>query len=212
MCLQYLELGPYHIHVEREQITGIGILHHHTQCLLLAAAADLLDEGGPAAVTFRAVGKKVGLSQKAAFKLFRAKEPILAAIASRELSRQAASLKAPAASKNPLDELKRRLHGYVGWALRLPARLHLTFGRWEGDYPELAEAATEARLQLVDLVRAAQGRKQMAPGDPDRSVSLLLAIAHGAASLALNGHLEKPGKSVAKPGDTIDDLLVALNQ
>ena len=180
-----------------------------TRQAIIAAAAELLDQGGPAAVTFRAVGREVGLSHNAAFKLFRDKESILAAIASAELRRQAASLKASTINRNPIDELKRRLHGYIGWAVRYPARFHLTFGRWEGDYPELANAASEARLQLVDLVRSAQAKEQMGAGDPDRIASLLLATAHGAASLALNGHLEKDGKQVA-PGELIDDLLAAL--
>ena len=55
-----------------------------TRELIIAAAAELLDQGGAKAVTFRAVGKKVGFSHNAAFKLFRDKESLLAAIASAE--------------------------------------------------------------------------------------------------------------------------------
>jgi len=183
-----------------------------TRELVVAAAAELLDQGGPKAVTFRAVGKRVGLSHNAAFKLFRDKESLLAAIASAELRRQATSLKISNADKNPLAELKRRLYGYAAWAVRNPARFQLTFGRWEGDYPELAAAATEARLQLVDLVRAAQARKQIDAGDPDRIATLLLATAHGAASLALNGHLDKEGEGVEDPRGVVDDLLAALGR
>ena len=183
-----------------------------TRELIIAAAAELLDQGGAKAVTFRAVGKKVGLSHNAAFKLFRDKESVLAAIASAELRHQAESLKISKTDRNPLAELKRRLYGYVAWAVRYPARFQLTFGRWEGDYPELADAATEARLQLVELVRAAQARKQIAAGDPDRIASLLLATAHGAASLALNGHLDKEGKGVEDPRGLVDDLLAALGR
>ena len=59
---------------------------------MVEAAAGLLDAGGPAAVTFRAVGERVGLSHNAAFKMFHDKESLLAAVASRELRRQAARL------------------------------------------------------------------------------------------------------------------------
>ena len=51
-----------------------------TRDSIVKAAAELLDEGGPSAVTFRAVGTRVGLSHNAAFKLFRDKESLLAAI------------------------------------------------------------------------------------------------------------------------------------
>src|SRR5262245_13620970 len=54
-----------------------------TREAIIDAAAALLDEGGPAAVTFRAVGERVGLSHNAAFKLFHDKESLLAAVAAR---------------------------------------------------------------------------------------------------------------------------------
>lgn len=182
----------------------------NSKAMIVEAAAALLDEGGPAAVTFRAVGERVGLSHNAAFKLFRDKESLLAAVASAELLRQAAPPRGRRQS-DPREELRRRLYGYVRWALRRPARFHLTFGRWNGDHPDLGTAATRAREQLVDAVRAAQNAGFVTPGDAERVASLLLATAHGAASLALNGHLSRKGKGAADPEDLVDELLALLD-
>ena len=183
----------------------------NTREAMVAAAATLLDEGGPAAVTFRAVGERVGLSHNAAFKAFRDKESLLAAVASRELRRQAKSLRrASEIGAEPANELRRLVHGYVHWALSHPARFKLTFGSWSGHSQELAEAASTATASLVEAVKAAQSAGAVKRGDPDRIASMLLAMAHGSADLALNGHVSREGKWGADPGDLLDDLLVLL--
>jgi AcrR family transcriptional regulator len=184
-----------------------------TREAIVAAAADLLDEGGPAAVTFRAVGDRVGLSHNAAFKLFHDKESLLAAVAGRELRRQAEALaRARAPGSDPGAELRNLAHGYVRWAMNFPARFQLTFGRWEGPNDDLGEAATAARNSFVEAVRAAQSAGAIVAGDPDRIASLLLATVHGAADLALNGHLSRTGKGAADPDDLIDDLFGLLSR
>lgn len=162
-------------------------------------------------MTFRAVGERVGLSHNAAFKLFRDKESLLAAVASAELRRQTEPPRQRASRSDPREELRRRLYGYVRWALRRPARFHLTFGRWSSDHADLGKVASQAREQFVDAVKAAQKAGLVAPGDAERTASLLLAAAHGAVSLALNGHLSRRGKGSADPEDLIDDLLELLD-
>ena len=44
-------------------------------------------------------------------------------------------------------------------------------------------------------------------GDPERVAALLRATAHGAADLAIGGHLAPDGKGHAQAGELIDDLL-----
>jgi AcrR family transcriptional regulator len=57
-----------------------------TRDRLVDAATELLDEGGPAAVTLREVGRRAGVSHNAPYKHFADKESLLAAIAARELN------------------------------------------------------------------------------------------------------------------------------
>jgi AcrR family transcriptional regulator len=181
-----------------------------TRDRLIDAAAQLLDEGGPAAVTLREVGRLAGVSHNAPYKHFAGKEDLLAAVAARELSRPR-----PAAAGrrgSPAEDLSHVMHGYVDWAMRHPARFKLTFGSWSADSAELAGAATAARSALVEAVAAAQAGGSLADGDPERVAALILATAHGAVDLALSGHLAKTGKGHADPHDLVDDLLSYLNR
>src|ERR1700677_3914321 len=59
-----------------------------TRDALVDAAVQLLDEGGPEAVTLREVGHRAGVSHNAPYKHFTGKEALLAAVAARELRRR----------------------------------------------------------------------------------------------------------------------------
>jgi AcrR family transcriptional regulator len=172
---------------------------------LIDAATQLLDAGGPPAVTLREVGRLAGVSHNAPYKHFAGKEDLLAAVAARELDRRAAAGGTddmPAA-----DAVRDRMHAYVRWALRYPARFRLTFGPWTTGSPELAAAATAARAGLVVTVARAQADGTLPAGDPERVTALIQATAHGAVDLALSGHLSSAGKGHADPDDLVDDLL-----
>lgn len=181
-----------------------------TRALLVSAAAKLLDRGGPAAVTLRGVGKLAGVSHNAPYKHFADKEELLAAIASRELRRQAQAMTDLGAARHPIETMRLLMRGYVRWARAKPARFKLTFGPWTSQNEDLGEAASESRALLVSIVKAAQTRKELPPGNPDRMAALFLALAHGAADLALSGHLSARGKGSADPEDLLDDLILHL--
>lgn len=178
-----------------------------TRDRLIDAATRLLDEGGPAAVTLREVGRLAGVSHNAPYKHFASKEDLLAAVAARQLGHQDRPSDGARDDPAGADALRRMMHSYVRWAMRYPARFKLTFGSWSTDSKELAEAATAARSALVEAVQAAQAAKALPEGDPERVAALILAVAHGAVDLALSGHLSATGKGHASPGDLVDDLL-----
>lgn len=183
-----------------------------TRDRLIDAATRLLDEGGPAAVTLREVGRLAGVSHNAPYKHFAGKDDLLAAVAARQLSRQdhhppGGVRDGPAGE----DAVRQMMHRYVRWAMRYPARFKLTFGSWSTDSAELAEAATAARSTLVEAVETAQAAKALPEGDPERVAALILAVAHGAVDLALSGHLSTTGKGHASPEDLVDDLLSHLH-
>ena len=182
-----------------------------TRTLLVAAAGDLLDLGGPAAVTLREVGRRAGVSHNAPYKHFKSKEDLLAAIASRELDRQSRAM-GDAASKTgkPIDKLRRLMHGYIRWARAYPQRFQLTFGPWTQQSQELGTAASRSRARLIDLAHTAQHAGELPPGNPERIAYLMLALAHGAVDLALAGHLSAKGKGGADPEMLIDDLFSLL--
>ena len=175
-----------------------------TRDAIVAAAGDLLDEAGPEAVTLRAVAQRVGLSHNAPYKHFADKEALLAAVAAAELRRRSDAPR-PAGGE-PLATLKRMVRDNVRWAARHPARFKLTFGSWTRQDNDLGEAAHAARIRFVEAVAAAQAKGDLPPGDPERVSALLLALGHGAADLALGGHLSREGKGHADPEDLVEDL------
>lgn len=183
-----------------------------TRSALVAAAAELLDRGGPAAVTLREVGRRASVSHNAPYKHFANKEDLLAAIASRELDRQSRTMGSIDARTKPIDALRRLMHGYIRWARNYPARFRLTFGAWTLDSPELADAAGKSRGALLSIVSAAQKAHQLPKGNPDRVTSLILSLTHGAIDLALAGHLSATGKGSAEPEMLVDDLLDLLSK
>jgi AcrR family transcriptional regulator len=175
-----------------------------TRDRLIEAATRLLDEGGPAAVTLREVGRLAGVSHNAPYKHFAGKQDLLAAVAARELGRIGEDVSGPAGGAGRLRQI---LHSYIRWATRYPARFKLTFGAWPDGPDELADAAGGARAALVAVVRDAQRAGTLRPGDPERVAALILATAHGAADLAISGHLSRTGKGHASAEDLVDDLL-----
>jgi AcrR family transcriptional regulator len=170
-----------------------------TRDALVDAAVQLLDEGGPEAVTLREVGRRAGVSHNAPYKHFAGKEALLAAVAARELRRQNAAM----STTTTLESL---LRGYVDWALAHPERFRLVFGSWSIDSEELGAAAETARATLVALVADEQRASRLPHGDPERLAALLQALAHGGVALALAGHLSPAGKGHASPGGLVDDL------
>lgn len=178
-----------------------------TRDLLIDAAEDLLDTGGVEAVTLREVGRRSGVSHNAPYKHFASKEALLAAIATRELRRRRDRLDTALTGTEPPElVLRRALRQYAEWAQEYPNRFKLIYGRWTIHDDDLAEAAHGASGQLIAAVRAAQADGALPAGDPERLMALLRALAHGAADLALAGHLSPDGKGHANATGLIDDL------
>jgi AcrR family transcriptional regulator len=183
-----------------------------THDALVEAATDLLEEGGVSAVTLREVGRRSGVSHNAPYKHFADKEQLLAAVAARYLSRQYDASRRVRRGRSGLEFVKVMLHSRVRYALAHPELFKLTYGPWRQGSDELGRAADGARSFLVAAVTTAQENGELPSGDPDRLTALLLALTHGAADLALSGHLARDGKGHASPADLVDDLLYQLQQ
>lgn len=184
----------------------------HTRELLITAAADLLDAGGPEAVTLREVGHRAGVSHNAPYKHFANKEALLAGIAARELAKLDDALVALRTGDLPETEvLRAALRQYVAWAQAYPARFQLVFGAWSTPFTDLAAAAESSRSTLLALVEAAQRIGQLPSGDTERITSLLQAVIHGAVDLTSSGHLTIGGKGNADADSLVDDLLRHLH-
>src|SRR3982750_1892948 len=93
-----------------------------TRRALLDAAAELLDEGGPEAVTLRAVSARAGVSRGAPYGHFPDKEHLLAAVAARSweaVGEQLDQLIKDGRS-SPSERLERALGGLLGVGRQRP--------------------------------------------------------------------------------------------
>lgn len=171
-----------------------------TRALLVEAAASLLAEGGPEAVTLRAVGARTGLSRSAAYRHFADKDELLAGAAAEGFRTLTARLReAHARGRTPRTRLGRMIDAYCAFALAEPAHYDLMLGpAARKDHPEVQEAALEALGMLVEAVADLQAAGDLPPGDPLRHAGLLWATAHGGVQLALVG-IAGPAKGLDAP-------------
>jgi AcrR family transcriptional regulator len=177
-----------------------------TRAKLIEAAAELLDHGGPAAVTLREVGRRAGVSHNAPYKHFSGKQDLLAAIAAGELRSLAERMRAAAEPFPPgATAVEAAAAAYLDWAQRHPARFKLTFGAWEGEHEELGQAAAAASQALYACVVPAHEDGTFR-GDPEWTAALIWTLAHGAVDLSLAGHLPKRATGPTPRG--LVDLLI----
>lgn len=153
----------------------------------MRAASELLDEGGPDAVTLRAVGARAGVSRGAPYGHFQHKAHLLSVLAIdtwNAVADEVAHLRAES-DGTPSALLERGLMILIDVARRQPHHYALMFST-PADDPDAAEAASRLENQFLALVTDVVGDE-----DTLRYGALLMSSAHGIAGLELSGHLSK---------------------
>jgi AcrR family transcriptional regulator len=156
-----------------------------TRKALVRAAAELLDEGGPDAVTLRAVGARAGVSRGAPYGHFEDKAHLLTQLAVdawNSLADEVGHLRAEP-DAGPAETLEQALLALIGLGRRQPHRYALMFST-PADTPDAAAAASRVEHQYLDAVADLVGE-----ADARRYGALLMSSAHGIAGLELTGHL-----------------------
>jgi AcrR family transcriptional regulator len=160
---------------------------------VLAAAFELVEKEGLAALSMREVARRAGVSHQAPYHHFKSREDILAAMAQEGFAMLDEELaKARRGATDPRDACERAGEAYVVFALRHPAHFRLMFR------PELVDvAAHEAALDcgqrafahVPEMVRALV--EDGLPAEPNEQalVALTWATVHGLACLLLDGPL-----------------------
>lgn len=158
-----------------------------TRSALVRAASELLDEGGPGAVTLRAVGARAGVSRGAPYGHFENKGHLLRELAVNAWNSLADEVERLRADPDatPSARLERALLTLIGVGRRQPHLYALMFSTPAGD-PDAAAAASRLQDQFLAIVADLVG-------EPDalRYGALLMSSAHGIAGLELSGHLAK---------------------
>ncbi|MGW5381107.1 TetR/AcrR family transcriptional regulator [Nocardia sp. NPDC003963] len=171
--------------------------YHHgaLRDALLAACLRLIETEGIAAVSLRRVAREAGVSSGAPYHHFADRAALLADLATRGfrlLTEQLTAARATADS--PIAALVALEHCYVRFAGEQPGYFRLMF-RPELSQPEKhpeTRAAGEAAFGvLADAVAACVAAGELAPERAEPTTVTLWALAHGLASLWLDGQLEK---------------------
>jgi AcrR family transcriptional regulator len=158
----------------------------------VAVAAELVDQGGPAAVTLREVGARAGVSHNTPYRHFAGKRDLLGVVAAEALDDLAARIRAAcAADGTGAERVRRAAIAYLRWASERPALFKLVFGPWGAEPHDLLDAAAQAATTaLHDCVIGAVADGSLI-GDPEHVAAMIWTLAHGAVDLDLAGHLRK---------------------
>ncbi|WP_327232667.1 TetR/AcrR family transcriptional regulator [Streptomyces sp. NBC_01317] len=198
-----------------------------TRRALLDAAAELLDLGGPEAVTLREVGARAGVTRGAPYRHFTGKDSLLTAVATESWERIADQVHA--LRTDPDLSASDRLRGALRTLLRVgrdrPHLYQMLFRRPGHRPEELGEGLDHVRRQLcgtegdliADRMRAA-GRFRdeflaivadvVGGRDTRHYGALLLSGAHGIADMELSGHLDTD--QLRTTADALVDTLVRM--
>lgn len=157
-----------------------------TRRALLEDAAELLDRGGPAAVTLREVGARAGVSRGAPYRHFADKENLLTAVAAEGWGRLAdrMQLLQNDSRLRPTDTLRAALDSVVTVSREQPHLYQLMFTPPAGDPAAVVRAAQRMCDEFLAIVAAVVGEQ-----DAQRCSAILLTGVHGAAGLETSGLL-----------------------
>ena len=178
-----------------------------TKQQLLIAATNLLDMGGPSAVTLRAAGDKIGVSQTAPYRHFKDKRDLLEAVARESFNEVSEIIGAAMRRANsPLGALRLAVREYLDLARRYPLRHRLLFDL--GEEGGLQAEARRVFESVKELVAAAQRSGELQDGDPSKVSALICSTVHGLAKLERFG--ESKAASVLQDIDALSLLFIDL--
>jgi len=151
-----------------------------TRRALLNDAAELLDSGGPDAVTLREVGARAGVSRGAPYRHFANKESLLTAVAAEGWQRIGDQMHALKTDSQllPIDKLRAALIGLITVSRQQPHLYHLMFTTPAGDPAAVVKAAQRSCDEFLAIVAEVVGEQ-----NAQRYAAILLTGAHGAAGL-----------------------------
>ena len=162
--------------------------YHHgdLRSALLAIADQLIDEGEAGAISLREVARRAGVSAPAAYRHFRDKEALLAALAQKGFDDFALALReAIVGADDPLAAMGQT---YVRFAVARPGRFRLMYG------PAIADRTRYPALQAAWMATAhemgaAPAPHATAPADVAVASLKFWCMVHGLSQLILDGML-----------------------
>lgn len=164
----------------------------NTRKRLVVAAADLLDQGGNAALTLRAVAAASGVSHNAPYKHFSTRDDLLAAVAAADLTALADDWReVRETGLDPLGRLLAAIDVVIRLSQEHPARYRLLFAspHIAARGGDVTAAADRALRRFADLVEDCQEAGHL-PAAPSNNLAIVLfAATHGLIDADAHGRL-----------------------
>lgn len=185
--------------------------YHHgdLRAALLRAAQELLDEGGPDAVTIREAARRAGVSHAAPANHFADRRALLTALAAElfeRLSRQIGDALAGAAAE-PARRVRAFADAVIDFGLSRPNRYRLL---WRRDLLDNDDArlnrAMDAIYDRLTAELGSAGRRR--PPDRDTCAIALWSMVHGYVSMRIGGTFVAKGDAVS--GEPRERAIVSL--
>jgi AcrR family transcriptional regulator len=174
--------------------------YHHgaLEQALLATALEIISADGVEGLTLRRVGSEVGVSRSALYRHFDDKAALVARIAADGFRLLHETLMRVRANAGPdaRDTLEVMAAAHVHFAQANPSHYATMFAGHLEDaraYPEVVQQSDAALGELVDVIRDAQRRGYLGPGDPIAIADVMWALTFGVARLATSNHLRPHG-------------------
>src|SRR5579884_722091 len=193
--------------------------YHHgdlRNALIQAALAQIAVSGGVHSLSLREVARSAGVSHAAAYRHFRNKEEMLAAIAEQGFVLLGHALQAAIEqySGNSLAAFKASGIAYVEFGVGHPEHLQVMFGgtlngfaRW----PSLQRASQHAYDLLKTSVRKALHAGEIS-GNEDTIALAAWSLVHGLAQLIVGGQIPHAKQSPRHLAQTLTALLAQALQ
>lgn len=195
--------------------------HGNLRNALMAATLELLEEGGPEAVSVREAAKRAGVSAGAPFRHFPTRAALMTAVAeeaTRRLRTEIAKAVAAAGPADPLTRLRAFGTGYFRWVNRNKVMFLIVSTRSLIDYdasPTLGPDNDALRAQMDGLVSDAEAKgllRKSARGMPIKLAAR--GLVYGLARMLVDGHLrdwkDKSEKPEAAMGRALDLFIDGL--
>ncbi|MDX6427363.1 MAG: hypothetical protein QOD52_2768 [Gaiellaceae bacterium] len=185
--------------------------YHHgdLRAALVGAAMDLLEEGGEAELSLRAVARRAGVSAAAPYRHYDDREALVSAVAAVGYRELAERLAAAHPSPSTPDELASAAVAYVQFALERPALFRIMFGEpCDRDSDERVAATAVVSLYVRGIVE-----RTFPQADSEALATAVWALVHGLAFLHLDGKLDAatPTGVAERITAAIHALLTATN-
>jgi AcrR family transcriptional regulator len=189
--------------------------YHHGDLrrVLIDAALQLVDEGGPDAVSVREAARRAGVSPGAPFRHFPSRDALMNAVAEEAQRRFRAEIMAAlseAPAGDPLGRFRCLGLAYLRWAMKNPTHFEIISSRRFFDHDKAA-GVSQDNAELIDLSESmlaeafAQG--QLRSSDLKRVQIAGRALVYGFARMNIDGHLPRWGVAGAEAERTAEGIL-----